>query len=139
MVLPALLFEAHGRAEYALRTPVVAELFQQKARRRSLEAEVLAQIDASNALIIDNFVGFAGCQNAAVVDDVGAIANAERFSHVMVCDQNSDSAFLQKSDDLLDVEHRDRVHSGERLIEENEARPGREGAGDLHPAAFSAR
>src|SRR5262249_17933902 len=123
-------------SEYAPREVVVAELLQP---RRALEAGILAEIYAPNAFIIDNFVGFAECEDAAVVDDICWIANSQGSPHVMICDQNSDSAFLQKADDLLNIEDGDRIDSGKRLIEKNEARSRRKRAGDLDTPTLAPR
>src|SRR5688572_33420970 len=62
----------------------------------ALQAEMLSKVDFSDAFIINDFVGFAVGKHAAVVDDVGAVADAQGFAHVMVSDQHADVAFLEK-------------------------------------------
>src|SRR5262249_28431163 len=57
----------------------------------------------------------------------------------VVRDEDPDTAFLEESDDLLYVEHRDRVDAGEGLVEEYEAGTRRERAGDLDAPALAAR
>ncbi len=41
--------------------------------------------------------------------------------------------------DALDIVHGDRVHTGEGLVEQHEARLGREGTGNFHAASLAAR
>src|SRR5256885_6335070 len=79
------------------------------SRRCPLQPEILAEINASNVFIINDLVWFAESEHQAVVDDVGMVANPQRFPHVMVRDEDADAAFLQKADDFLDVEDRKSV------------------------------
>ena len=89
------------------------------------------EIDLADVLIINNLPGSARGEDPPLVDDVGAVADAERLAHVVVGDQHADAALLQEADDALDVEHRDRVDAGERLVEQDEARARGERARDL--------
>src|SRR5258708_36590168 len=63
-------------------------------------------------------------EHRAFVDDVGAVADAERFPNVMIRYEHADAALLEEPNDALDVEHRDRVDAGERLGEQDEGRLG---------------
>src|SRR5258705_12194515 len=99
-----------------------------------LEAEVLPEIHLSDGLIIDDLLGLPEGEHRALVDDVGVVADAERLAHVVVGDEDADAALLEEADDLLDVEHRDRVDAGERLVEQDEARVRGERARDLDAA-----
>ena len=56
----------------------------------------------------------------------------------MVGDQHADAALLQETDDLLDIEHGDRVDAGERFVEQDETRTGGERARDFDAAALAA-
>src|SRR6266850_3902395 len=96
------------------------------------------EINASYVFIIDDLVGFAESEHQSVVDDVGVVANPQCFPHVVVRDQDADAAFLEKADDFLNVEYRDRIDAREGFIEQYEARARREGTGDLDAAALSA-
>src|SRR5215467_14026656 len=91
-----------------------------------LQPEILAEVNASYTFIIDDLVGFAEGEHQSFVNYVRVIADAERLANVMVGDQDADSSFLEETDDLLYVEHRDRIDACERLVEEDKARPGRE-------------
>src|SRR5882672_1678395 len=104
----------------------------------ALEPEMLAQIDLSYAFIINDFLGLAVSQHAAVVDDVSAIADAESLSHIMVGNQHADTARLENPDNFLDVQDGDGVDPRERLVEQDETRLGRQSAGDFHAAALAA-
>src|SRR5262245_22647295 len=113
-----------------------------RAGRASLtasEAEMLSQVNLSYAFIIDDFVGLAVSQHGTIVDDVGAIADAESLSHIMIRDDYADTARFEEPDDLLDVEHGNRIHASEGLIEQDEARLRGKGARDLHAPPLPAR
>src|SRR5689334_12448370 len=120
----------------AVSPPTVAVSSRAGAGNR-LEAEMLSQIDLSYAFIINDFLGLAVGQHGAVVDDVSAVADAESLSHIVVGDEHADAALLQEPDDFLDVEHRDRIDPGERLVEQDEARARRQRARDFHTASFA--
>src|SRR5262245_12937590 len=81
----------------------------------------------------------ARCEHGALVDNVRAIADAEGLAHVMVCYEDADAALLEEPNDALDVEHRDRVDAGERLVEQDKRRPCAQCPCNFQPAPFSAR
>ena len=60
-------------------------------------------------------------EDAAVVHDVGAVADAEGFAHVVVGDQDANAAIFQVPNDALDVADRDRVDAGEGFVEQDVA------------------
>ena len=105
----------------------------------SLQPEILAEVNASYTFIIDDLVGFAEGEHQSFVNYVRVIADTERLTNVVIGDQYADASFLEETNDLLYVEHRDRIDAGERLVEQDEARPGRERARYLDPAALAAR
>ena len=78
------------------------------------------------------------CQHVAVADDVGVVTNTERFTHVVVGDQDADVAALEEVDDALDLDHRNRVDACKRLVEQDKARLRSESARNFDPAAFAA-
>src|SRR5579859_5061175 len=106
---------------------------------RHLQPEMLAQINFSYTFIINDFLRLARRQHGTVIDNVSTVANSQRFPDVVVGDQNADLALAQKPDDLLDVQDRDWVDPGERLIEQDEARLGGERARNFDAAPFAAR
>src|SRR4029078_5989065 len=77
------------------------------------EPEMLSEYPRPDGFIINNLGRRARRKNPALVDDVRTVADAEGFAHVVVGDEHADAALLQESDDLLDVEDRDRVDARE--------------------------
>ena len=73
-----------------------------------------------------------------VADDVGVVADAQGFAHVVVGDQHTDPAGLQEPDDVLDLQHGNRVDAGKGLVQQDETRARGQGAGNLHPAPLAA-
>ena len=63
----------------------------------------------------------------------------EGLAYVVVGDKHADAALLQKAHDALDLQHGDRVDPGKRLVEQDEARPCRQRARDLHAPSLAAR
>jgi hypothetical protein len=57
-----------------------------------LHAEVFAQIDSSDGIILDDLVWFAFRQNTTFTNDVCVITNSQSFSNVMVGDEHADLA-----------------------------------------------
>src|SRR5205823_3692120 len=100
--------------------------------------EVVAYIPFPYFFNINNPARLAGGQDAPFFDDLPAIANAERFPHVVIGNQHANAAFLEEADDLLNVEDGDRIDAGERLVEQNEARPCGKRTGDLDPSSLAA-
>src|ERR1700733_12509370 len=77
-------------------------------------------------------------EDAAVVDDVGAIGYRERFAHVVVGDQHADAAGPQATDNFLQVENGDGIDAGKRFVEEDEGWIDAQTAGDFHAPPFAA-
>ena len=98
---------------------------------------MLTQIHAAYGFIVHNGIRIALGQYRAVADDVGAVTNTERFTHIVVGDQHADTALGQKLDDALNVNHGNRVNAGEGLVKQYETRVGRQRTGDFHTAAFA--
>src|SRR5258708_39355356 len=109
-----------------------------RGMRCPLQPEIFAEINASYVFIIDDLIGFAEGEHQSAVDDVGVIANSQRFPNVMVRDEDPDAAFLEKADDFLNVAHRDRVGARVGLIEHAEARTRREGPAGLNTPVLAA-
>ena len=85
------------------------------------EAEVLAEVHLSYLVIGDDGVGTAFGQYATGVEDIGVIADSQRLPNVVVGDEHADAQAGQVLDDFLDLDHRNRVDSGEWLVEQDEA------------------
>ena len=78
-----------------------------------LQAEGFTQVHLTHHRVGKHFCCRSGGNDRAVVDDVGARANAERFAHIMVGDQHADAARRQFANDLLDIGNRQGVENGQ--------------------------
>ena len=101
------------------------------------EGEALAEVNAFDLGVVAEFLGGASAEDAAFIDDVGAIGDGEGFADVVVGDEHADAAVLQVGDEVADLAHRDRVDAGQRLVEQDEMRPDAEGPGNLDAATFA--
>src|SRR2546426_4617101 len=106
---------------------------------RNLEGELLAEVDFSGYRIAGDLAGRARHENLALVQDVGAIGDRERLTHVGAGGRDADAPVAQAPDDLRDVADGDGVDAGDRLVEQQVLRRGHQRAGDLQPAPLAAR
>src|SRR5262245_23054623 len=109
----------------------LSESFCSRAMPRPLESEVLTQVNLAHLRVGGELLGCARFEDGTVVDDVGPVRDLQGLPHVVVGDQDADSHLLQVPDDSLDVDDRDRIDAGERLVEEDIPRADHQGAGDL--------
>src|SRR5258708_11226875 len=86
---------------------------------RSAQAEALAEKDLAHLIVVDDFLGRALKQDFPGVDYVGAVYDRKRLLHVMVRHQDADAAVLQVGDNALDLDDRNRIDTGERLVKAN--------------------
>src|SRR5699024_12184937 len=98
-----------------------------------LQPEFAPQVDVAHVLVGHYLVRAAVSEQPAFADDVGPVADAKGFAHVVIGDENADIALGQVSDDVLDLAYRNRVDAGEGLVEQNIGGVGGQGAGNLHP------
>src|SRR5262249_18817246 len=98
-----------------------------------------SQINSSYFRINGQFPWGAGSEELPLADDISPISDFERFSHIVICDQNSDPARTQLGDNLLYIIYRNRVNSRKRFIEQDKFRFERQHPRDLGSAAFAAR
>jgi hypothetical protein len=89
--------------------------------------------------IADDLIGCSDGQDLALMDDEGRIDEFEGFPDVVIRNKHPDSPSGELSHQLANITDRNRVNSGEGLVEEHELGAGGKGAGDLHAATFSAR
>ena len=73
------------------------------------------------------------------MDDERLVDELECFPDVVIRNKHPDSPRGELSHQLANITDRNRVNSGERLVEEHELGVGCEGAGDFHAATLSAR
>src|ERR1035437_8325660 len=80
--------------------------------------EVFTQIDFPHAFIVDDFVRLAFCHHRSGVNDVSAVPNTECCTHVVSGNQYADIALLEKADNLLNIQHGNRINPRKRLIKQ---------------------
>src|SRR3990167_8760470 len=83
---------------------------------------MLSEINSLHFSIVFEFLRSAGPEDRSIVDDIGAVSDLQGFSDVVVGDEHSDHLGFQMFNDLLNFEYRDRIDSGERLIQQDELR-----------------
>src|SRR3982750_1024534 len=104
---------------------------------QSVEPETLSEIDLPDGRITGQCKRRARTEYLSRMNYIGPIHDAQSLADIVVRDEHADARRGQPADDLLDVEDRDRVDSGERLVEQQEIRRQDEAAGDLHAPALS--
>src|SRR5262245_35643824 len=82
-----------------------------------LEGELLPEVYLPGGRIIRDLARRPRHQNLAAVQDVGPVGDGERLAHVVIGDQDADTAVAQAGHDLLDVADGDGVDPRERLVE----------------------
>src|SRR5437667_3264652 len=104
----------------------------------SNQRKTLAEVNAADFGVVAELLGRASAEDAAIINDVGAIGDGKSFAHVMVGHEHADAGILQVKNNLLKIEHSDGIDAGKRLVEQNERGPDAKRAGDLHPATLAA-
>ena len=99
---------------------------------------MLSQINFPDIFIINDFVWFARGKYSALIDNISAVANSQRFSNVMVGDENANITLGKKAHNFLDVQNCNGIHPGEGFVEQNKARLSGERAGDFYSSALPA-
>ena len=98
---------------------------------------MLAEINLSYAFIINDFIRPSSSQYISSVDNVRMIANTERFSNIVISDQDTYPAVLEKANDFLDFEHRNRIDTGKRLIKQDKTGIGSQCPGNFYPPTLT--
>ncbi|BBG30867.1 pyruvate decarboxylase [Zymobacter palmae] len=80
----------------------------------------MAQIHVTDVLVGQDGIGIAFGNDLAITYDVGVIADIQRFTHVVIGNQNADAAVAQLTNDVLDFTHRDGVDAREWFIKQDE-------------------
>src|SRR3569833_2078240 len=101
--------------------------------------ERFAQIDAARFGIRSDGFGLALDHHAAIVDQVGAVDQRQRFAHRVIGDQNANAAAGELADQALDLADGERLDAGEGFVEQHEHGIAGDGASDLGAAAFTTR
>ena len=115
--------EKDGQKQLAEKIPIKCG-----EKPHALQPEIFAQVILAHQLVVGGFHVGAGKNQASVGNDVGAIHNGKRRLRVVVGQEDAEAAFLEHVDQVLDVLDGDRVDAGERFVEQEEARVGRDRA-----------
>src|SRR5262249_47728760 len=106
---------------------------------RRLQTELFTEVYLPGTPAAGNVCRGSLFQHLALVDDVRAVTDAKRFTHVVIGDEDADASRLQLSDYPLNVNHGDGVDARERLVEEHERRRDHQRARDLEASSLTAR
>ena len=100
---------------------------------------MFAEIHAPDFGVVHDLGGGAFGEHLAFADDVGMVADAQGLAHIVVGNEHPDAARFQEVDDALDLDHRNRVNAGKRLVEQNETWACGQSACNLDAPALAAR
>ena len=81
-----------------------------------LQAEFTAQVNLSYLLIVYDSLRLSGGNDAAFIQYIGMVANAQRLTHIVVGYQYANTTVTQLPDDLPDIHDRNRVDAGELSV-----------------------
>src|ERR1700689_1439582 len=96
------------------------------------KAEFFAEVKPAHIRIGDNFVRTAFGQDSTSINDIGAVRQPQGFPHIVVRNQDSDTAIGEMSDEVLNVADRVWIDAGTGLVEQHVVRIGGEGARDFN-------
>ena len=105
--------------------------------RSVLHGEMLAQVGRAHLLIVKELGRFPFRENSAIAHYICTVADIEGLPHIMVGNQNADTALPKVTDDALDIDNGERIDSREGLVEQNELRLHSEAAGDFQAASLA--
>src|SRR6266849_7902248 len=86
-------------------------------RRAGLQIKFRPQINLPRIRIIDQQLGLAFADHFAVMDQISAIDQLQRFPDVVIGDEDAEAALLEAADDFLHFINRDRIDAAKRLVE----------------------
>jgi hypothetical protein len=89
-------------------------------------------------VVLDELRGRSFGENSAREQDVRAVAEGERLTHVVIGEQNAHAGAPETNEDRVQRLDGERVDSGERLVEQQEPRFDREASCDFQPALLAA-
>src|SRR5215469_17158119 len=87
----------------------------------SSEIKRLAEIHPPDFRILRELIRAAAAENLSRADDIGAIRDAQRFANVVIRHEDSQPVALQIQNDLLKLDHLDRIDARKRLVKQQEA------------------
>ena len=108
-------------------------------RRGGLEVEPLPEVKLSGLFVANEKLAAALGQDLALMNQVGAVDDAERLADVVIGHDHADAARFQLENHLLYLCDGNRIVRGEGLVHQQKLGARHERAGDLQPAPFAAR
>ena len=104
---------------------------------RVSQVEVFAEVKFPGLLVLDEEIAGAFAEDFALMQQVGAVNDAEGLADVVVRDDDTNASGLELEDDFLHLGDRDRIDGREGLVHEEKFGARDQGAGDFEPAAFA--
>src|ERR1700734_2344067 len=101
----------------------------------SIHREVLTQIDPPNIRIAPQLSRCSSSKNFTFRNDVRSVRHGQSLPHIVVGNQYPDPAPLQPEDDLLQIEHCNRIDSREWFVKQDERGLDRQASRNLHTPA----
>jgi hypothetical protein len=86
----------------------------------ALQLKFVTQIGLAYRFTRCNLAGRAGFENLSLNQNVRIVASAESFSYIVIGNEYTDPAALKMRDNVFNVNDRQRVDTGKRLIKKYE-------------------
>lgn len=103
------------------------------------ERKLIAEVKSANVWVGDDFSRTTMRQNLTSMNNVSAVDQTERFTHIMVSDKNANTTASQMTHELLDVRNGNRVNTGEGFVEQHEIRARCQRTRDFQTTTFTTR
>ena len=95
--------------------------------------EIVAKVNAAHIVVLHHIVRGSRHQYLAIVQDIGTVDDFQRFAHVVVGNQNADSAFLKVGDKVTNITDADRVDACKGFIQKKVLGVSRQASCDFDP------
>src|SRR5690349_8180682 len=86
-----------------------------------VQPKLCAEVNTLHILVRSQRIRCSAAENHAIVHDVCPVGDAQRFSHVMVRDEDPDAALLQMENDVLNIGHSNRIDTRKGLVEQDKS------------------
>src|SRR5689334_3267215 len=95
-------------------------------RASSLHAELFTEVKLTNFCVFSEITRRAGAEYFSFGHDVSAVRHAQRLTHIVIRDEDSDAATAQVENHALNIIDRFWIDSGKGFVQQNELRLGRQ-------------
>src|SRR5918911_4827115 len=99
-----------------------------------LKLETFPQVEFSGFRACRDIVRSPLFEDSAFIQDIGAIANPQSLSDVVIGNQNADTAANELADNLLDLRDRDGIDTRKRLVKQHKRGRQDQSASNFHSA-----